>query len=60
MNVYCHVNVLLTLRQKKKIAVLPLTRPTLFQTPDSAIFLSEKMQNKKSKASTLNKIPVFS
>ena len=30
----------------KKIAVFPLTQPTLFQTSDSAIFLSIKMQNK--------------
>ena len=29
--------------------MFPLTRPTLFQTPDWAIFLSVKMQNKKKK-----------
>ena len=47
-------------RKKDKIAVFPLIRLTLFQTPDYATFLSVKMQNKKSKAPTLNKIPVFS
>ena len=44
---------------KKTIAVFPLIRPTPLQTPNSAIFIS-KMQNKNTKAQTLNKIPVLS
>ena len=39
----------------KQIAVFPLTRPTQFQT-HLCYFLSVKMQNKKSKAPTFNKI----
>ena len=35
--------------------MFPLTRPILFQAPDSAIFLSVKMQNKKVKHRPLTK-----
>ena len=35
--------------RRKKIGVFPLARPTLFQTPDSVIFLSVKMKNKNIK-----------
>ena len=42
-----------------KIAVFPLTRPTTFQTPDFAILLSLKMQNKKVKHRPATKFPFF-